>query len=321
MTGVALNFDATNVQVEAERTFEPLPAGWYNCTVTHTERKPSKANPQNSYLEIVYTVMDGKYANRKLFHRLNLWNQDATASEIAFKGASGLASLQQAVGVFNCQTTAQLHGIPLKAKVRVRPPSKGKDGQEYGASNEITKHASINADVGEDSSGAGVPGAAGGGTPPWAAAGPAPEAAPAGFPPAPAQAPPAAAAAPAPATQPWEQPAAAPSAAPAPQEAAPAPAAAGAPPWVADAQAAAPAPAPEAAPAPTAPPPEAVPAGPVMLAAAEGVPYEEYRKAGWTDEQLIAHGKMAAPAAPAAPSAQPTPAAAPAGAQPPWATT
>lgn len=320
MNGVVLNFDASNVQVEQERTFEAIPAGWYNVTVTNTERKPSSQKPQNSYLEVTYTIMDGQYAGRKLFNRINLWNDDPTAMEIAYKGANGIASLQQAVGVFQCQTTTQLHGIPMKLKIKVRPAGPGKDGKQYDASNEVVKHAAINADVGDDGGAAAVPGAIGGGTPPWANQGAAPAPAPAGMPPAPAQAPPTQFQPPA-AAQPWEQPGAA---APAPvAAAAPAPAAAGAPPWIAGAVAAAPPPAAAPAPGPTAPPPEAVPAGPVMLPAAEGVSYEEYRKAGWTDEQLIAHGKMVGPTAAPPPSAMPAAAAAPqapAGARPPWAT-
>lgn len=324
--GVTLNFDATNVEVEQERTFEALPAGWYNVTVTNTERRPSKANPENSYMQVEHTIMDGEYAGRKLFNGINLWNTDPTAVEIAYKGASGLAALQKAVGVVQCESSSQLHGIPLKVKIKIRPARKDpRTGVEYDASNEVTRYAHINENVdGGGSSGA----------PPWAAANPAPAPAAVGSPPAPAQAPPAQHQPPAPAAQPWAQPGPAggpPAAAPAPAPAAPAPAApapaaeapAGAPPWLAGATA----PAPEAAAtpaAPAAPPPQPVPEGPIMLPAANNVPYEEYRKAGWTDEQLIAHGMMAAPAAAAPPpaAAAPAPASAPAapGAAPPWAT-
>ncbi len=54
---------------------------------------------------------------------------------------------------------------------------------------------------------------------------------------------------------------------------------------------------PVAAPTPPAPQPPAPPAndlasGKIMLPAAQGVAYDEYIKAGWTDEQLIANGLM-----------------------------
>lgn len=295
MNGVALNFDATNVKVE--EGFEPLPAGWYNCTVTNTERKPAKSNPQNNYLEVVHTIMDGPYAHRKLFNRINLWNADPTAVDIAFKGASGLAALQQACGVFNCQSSTQLHGIPLKVKVKVRPAGLGSDGKQYDSTNDVVKYASINADVGDAVGDAE-------GVPPWAASAAAPATAPAAAPVPPAQpsAPPVAVGA----AQPWAQPGAP---------------ATGAPPWIAKAVPAAPA-APAPAPAPQAPPPQAVPAGPVMLAKANGIPYESYRKSGWTDEQLVANGMMAPPVASPPPAASPTAAtpASPAGVRPPWAT-
>lgn len=56
---------------------------------------------------------------------------------------------------------------------------------------------------------------------------------------------------------------------------------------------------PPAAGAATPPPPPAPPAndlasGKIMLPAANGVSYDEYIKAGWTDEQLVANGMMQA---------------------------
>jgi hypothetical protein len=76
----------------------------------------------------------------------------------------------------------------------------------------------------------------------------------------------------------------------APQPAAPAPAAAPAPVAVAPHPAfLAPAP----APAPAAPPPApAAPAGPQMTPKAQGIPYSEYIKSGWSDAQLRSEGYM-----------------------------
>lgn len=77
------------------------------------------------------------------------------------------------------------------------------------------------------------------------------------------------------------------------------------------------APPPGAGPAPQppgAPPPAPVMSAPLMLASANGVPYEAWRAQGWTDEQLITAGHMAQPVvmAPAAPPpAPPAPPAAP----------
>lgn len=244
-----LNFDASTVS--PSESIEAIPAGWYNAQIDQSEMKPTK-DGSGAYLELRFSVLDGQYANRKVFTRLNLRNANPVAQEIAYKQLSAIC---HATGVLQVQDSQQLHGRPLKIKVKVRAAS-----GDYEASNEISSFKNINEQV--DGPVGGAPAAAGGA--PWAqqpAA--APQAAPwapqpAAAPVAPAQqfAPPAAAPVPAApawqppaAQQPWAQqpaPQAAPVQQPAPQpQAAPAPAqaapqAAGAvPPWMQ--QAAAPA--------------------------------------------------------------------------------
>lgn len=100
----------------------------------------------------------------------------------------------------------------------------------------------------------------------------------------------------APAAPAYPQPVAAP-AAPAPAAASPSPAAASPAPAnvqpYAGYMAPAPAPAMPGAPPPAPAAPAPAPAGPAMLPAANGVTYEAYRAAGWTDEQLVQAGMMA----------------------------
>jgi hypothetical protein len=227
-----LNFDSTNVP--QSESMDAIPAGWYNAAIDQSEMKPTK-DGVGAYLETRFNVLDGQYANRKVFTRLNLRNANPVAQEIAYKQ---LSSICHAVGVIQVADSQQLHGLPLKIKVKVRAAQ-----GDYEASNEISAFKNINEQV--DAVGAAP--AAGGGAP-WAS----PPAAPAMALAQPAPAP--AAAAPAwqapAAQQPW---AAAP-AAPAPIAAAPAaaPAQPGAtPPWMASAASAA---------APGATPPWAAPA-------------------------------------------------------------
>lgn len=244
-----LNFDATTVS--PSESIEAIPAGWYNAQIDQSEMKPTK-DGSGAYLELRFSVLDGQFANRKVFTRLNLRNANPVAQEIAYKQLSAIC---HATGVMQVQDSQQLHGRPLKIKVKVRAAS-----GDYEASNEISSFKNINEQV--DGPVGGAPAAAGGA--PWAqqpAA--APQAAPwapqpAAAPVAPAQqfAPPAAAPAPAApawqppaAQQPWaqqpapqaapvQQPAPQAQAAPAPAQAAPQPAGA-VPPWMQ--QAAAPA--------------------------------------------------------------------------------
>lgn len=215
-----LNFDAT--QVAPEMGFETVPAGWYNAMIDQSEMKPTK-DGSGAYLEARFNIIDGQYANRKIFMRLNLRNTNPVAQEIAYKQLSAIA---HAVGVLHVQDSGQLHGLPMKIKVKLRKDTTG----HYEDSNEISTIKNINEQVDMGAQAPAAPGGFGGG------------AAPGGMPPgfgapqggfqqqAPAQAAPAQAA-PA-AQQPWQQPAQAapqqqpaqqPWQQPAPQQAAPQP--------------------------------------------------------------------------------------------------
>lgn len=148
-----LNFDAT--QVAPAVGLDPVPAGWYNCIMEKSEMKPTK-DGAGAYLECQYNIVDGQYAGRKLFDRLNLRNSNPQAQEIAFKTLSAIA---HAVGVLHVADSQQLHNIPLKVRAKVRPA----DGQ-YEASNDVTGYKNIN--EGNNGAAPGAPGAPGGFTPP-----------------------------------------------------------------------------------------------------------------------------------------------------------
>lgn len=148
-----LNFDARTVNPDL--SFDPIPAGWYNVQIVGSEMKPTN-DGTGAYLNLEFVVLDGQYAGRKLFTRLNLQNANPTAVEIAYKTLSAIA---HAVGVLQVQDSQQLHGIPLKGKVKIRP-AKG----EYEASNEFSGFKNINESTGAEAA-SGVPAGFGGGVP------------------------------------------------------------------------------------------------------------------------------------------------------------
>lgn len=207
-----LNFDASQVAPDTGVS-DPVPAGWYNVMVDESEVKPTR-DGMGARLAVRFAIMDGQYAKRKLFTGFNIRNANPVAQEIAFKQLSALA---HAVGVLQVADSSQLHGIPLKVRVKVKAAS-----GEYDASNDITAYKNINEQVDT--------GAAGGGVPAGFAPAPtgfAPQQqqqaatqAPAGFAPQ-QQAPQQQAAAPAPAQQQWQQPEAAQPWAQPPQQQAP----------------------------------------------------------------------------------------------------
>ncbi len=107
---VALNFDANTV--EPSEAFEALPAGWYQTIISNSEMKPT-SRKDGSYLQLEMTIIEGQFAGRKLFDRLNIHNSNQVAQEIAYKTLSAIC---HAVGVMQLQDSAQLHGAPYRSK-------------------------------------------------------------------------------------------------------------------------------------------------------------------------------------------------------------
>lgn len=145
-----LNFNAATV--DPQQSFDPIPAGWYNAMIDQSEMKPTK-DGSGAYLELRYSIIDGQFINRKIFTRLNLQNANPTAQEIAYKTLSAIA---HATGVIQVADSNQLHGIPHKIKVKIRP---AKD--DYEATNEISGYKNINEATGVEQ----VQGVQGGGVP------------------------------------------------------------------------------------------------------------------------------------------------------------
>lgn len=118
-----LNFDANTVQPQA--AIEPVPTDWYTVIIEESEMRPTSKG-DGSFLRLVMKIIDGPYANRKLFTNLNLNNPNPTASEIAYQQLSAIC---HAVGMLQIQDSQQLHGLPFQVRVTVRPPKDGYDAQ------------------------------------------------------------------------------------------------------------------------------------------------------------------------------------------------
>ena len=145
--------------VEPQTSYEPMPADWYKCVITQTEEKPTKKQ-NGSYLQLDIEVIEGKFAGRKVFDRLNLNNPNSVAVEIAQRA---LSSICRAIDVPNPMNSSELLDKPLMVKVAVKPA----DG-EYSASNEVKGYDAAGATA---SAPVEIPVAAaaanGSATPPW----------------------------------------------------------------------------------------------------------------------------------------------------------
>ena len=121
----AQTFDANTV---APSNFDVFPAGKYLAQIVASEMRPTK-DGRGQYLYLELDILDGQFAGRKLFDRLNLVNDNPDTVDIAKRA---LSSICRATGQMQVKDSEQLHLIPLIADVRVRPP-KG----QYGESNSI----------------------------------------------------------------------------------------------------------------------------------------------------------------------------------------
>ena len=126
-----LNFNAN--EVEPSRELDPIPAGKYVAVIVDSEMKDTRAGT-GRYLQLEFEIMDGEYAGRKLWARLNIENPKAEAVRMA---RADLSAICRAVNVLTPNDSADLHNLPLVIKVHVR-----KDKNTGEISNEIRGYES-----------------------------------------------------------------------------------------------------------------------------------------------------------------------------------
>ena len=103
--------------VEPNKPFDVLPAGWYPAQIVKSEVKETSKGGQQLAMEA--RVLEGhEFENRAIFIRLNLWNSNPKAVEIAQRDLSAIC---RAVGVLRVDDSEALHMIPLAIKLKVRP--------------------------------------------------------------------------------------------------------------------------------------------------------------------------------------------------------
>jgi hypothetical protein len=116
-------FDAT--AVAPNKPLELLPPGRYVVQIVGSEMRPTK-DGMGRLLWLELDVLEGAYAGRKVFDRLNLVNANPTTVEIAQRTLSAIC---HAVGKMQVEDSEQLHLIPMIADVKVQPPKNGYDAQ------------------------------------------------------------------------------------------------------------------------------------------------------------------------------------------------
>ena len=150
-------FDPSAVP-EDDRNFEPIPAGTYKLQVLESAIADTSTG-SGQMLTLTLEVVEGQYANRRIWDRLNIVNQNPDAQRIAQRN---LADLCIAVGVAQLRNTDELHNKPFMARVTVQPDKTG----QYGPQNRVRYS------VGKQGAGGAATGGGGGQKPAGRAAAP-----------------------------------------------------------------------------------------------------------------------------------------------------
>lgn len=109
------NFNAKAHTPASNPVRSPLPKDIYQAIVMDSTIKATKLGT-GQYIELTLQIVDGQFAGRRLWDRLNISNPSKKAEDIAL---AQLQSLCQAVGVTNMTDTFQLHDRPFSVTVDI----------------------------------------------------------------------------------------------------------------------------------------------------------------------------------------------------------
>lgn len=130
-----VNFSSEEASSEA-RSVELLPRGEYHVKITDVEDRECgehSKNPGKPYWGMEFTVQDGKYENRKLWTNCMLFSPALyTLSQLMKALGHNITE-----GDFEVPDGEDLIGHDVVVAVKIKPKSKGKDGQEYDERNEV----------------------------------------------------------------------------------------------------------------------------------------------------------------------------------------
>lgn len=123
------------------KDFDPIPPDWYRVAVKKSELEKTK-NGKGVMLVVAFAVTGEHYNGRMIFHRFNLVNESAKATEI---GHRELGDLGLAVGLTKgVESSEQLLGKECDVKVVIRE-ARG----DYPADNEIKNYAPLGTKAGK----------------------------------------------------------------------------------------------------------------------------------------------------------------------------
>lgn len=113
---------------ESDRSYDPVPPGWYSARIHSAEIKATKAG-NGQYIKVRYDITGPAHQGRVIFGNLNIRNPNAKAEQI---GRQQLGELMRAIGLAEIQDTDQLIGGTCEIKLDVQAAE-----GDYAARNEV----------------------------------------------------------------------------------------------------------------------------------------------------------------------------------------
>lgn len=96
-------------------SFDPIPAGQYDATITRADLKPTK-DGSGQMIAVRFDITGPTHQGRVVFSNLNIRNKSPKAEEI---GRQQLGDIMRAIGLPSVQDTDQLVGNAIKIKVEI----------------------------------------------------------------------------------------------------------------------------------------------------------------------------------------------------------
>lgn len=116
------------------RSYELIPAGWYDATITKADVNPTKSGT-GSKIDIRYDITGPTQQGRVMFGSVNIRNQSTKAEEI---GRQQLADIMRSIGLDRITDSDQLIGAPVCIKIKIKEPTESDKAAGYTeARNEI----------------------------------------------------------------------------------------------------------------------------------------------------------------------------------------
>lgn len=126
----SLEFDASSYERQPDQ-FDPIPSGQYKAIIEDTERVPTKdTSNDNEYLNLKISITEGDYKGRIVFERLNIWNSNPKAVNIA---KDTLYDICHAINVPKVQNHEELRYKELGVKIAIEK------SEQYGDKNVVKK--------------------------------------------------------------------------------------------------------------------------------------------------------------------------------------